>query len=61
VTTGFANNSQGAFSNEINGVGNITLGSASVPEPASLIGILGLGAFGVTTIRKRKATVKALN
>ncbi|MBD2691897.1 PEP-CTERM sorting domain-containing protein [Anabaena catenula FACHB-362] len=33
----------------------------STPEPASLIGILGLGAFGVTTLRKRKqqATVKA--
>jgi hypothetical protein len=27
---------------------------ASVPEPASLIGILGLGAFGVTSLRKRK-------
>lgn len=26
----------------------------SVPEPASLMGILGLGAFGVTTLRKRK-------
>ncbi|GAX34146.1 PEP-CTERM sorting domain-containing protein [Nodularia sp. NIES-3585] len=32
-----------------------------VPEPASLIGLLGLGAFGVTSVRKRKqqATVKA--
>lgn len=32
-----------------------------VSEPASLIGILGLGAFGVTSVRKRKqqATVKA--
>ncbi|MBG1265380.1 PEP-CTERM sorting domain-containing protein [Nostoc sp. WHI] len=26
----------------------------SVPEPASLIGILGLGAFGITSVRKRK-------
>ncbi|HLO85634.1 MAG TPA: PEP-CTERM sorting domain-containing protein [Nostocaceae cyanobacterium] len=25
-----------------------------VPEPASLIGILGLGAFGLTSLRKRK-------
>ncbi|MGM3308258.1 DUF4082 domain-containing protein [Anabaena sp. WFMT] len=35
--------------------------TTSVPEPASLIGILGLGAFGVTSLRKRKqqATVKA--
>ncbi|WP_375507295.1 DVUA0089 family protein [uncultured Nostoc sp.] len=28
--------------------------TASVPEPASLIGILGLGAFGITSVRKRK-------
>ncbi|MEA5578958.1 DUF1194 domain-containing protein [Anabaena sp. UHCC 0451] len=28
----------------------------AVPEPASLIGILGLGAFGVTSLRKRKQT-----
>ncbi|MBD2295368.1 DUF1194 domain-containing protein [Anabaena sphaerica FACHB-251] len=28
----------------------------TVPEPASLIGILGLGAFGVTSLRKRKQT-----
>ncbi|MBD2665623.1 PEP-CTERM sorting domain-containing protein [Richelia sinica] len=32
---------------------------AVVPEPASLIGVLGLGAFGVTSLRKRKATVQA--
>ncbi|GAX34498.1 hypothetical protein NIES3585_04990 [Nodularia sp. NIES-3585] len=31
----------------------------SVPEPTTLMGILGLGAFGVTSLRKRKATVKA--
>lgn len=33
----------------------------SVPEPASLMGILGLGAFGITSVRKRKhqAAVKA--
>ncbi|MEH2457629.1 DVUA0089 family protein [Nostoc sp.] len=33
----------------------------SVPEPASLIGILGLGAFGINSVRKRKqqAAVKA--
>lgn len=28
--------------------------SKSVPEPASLIGILGLGAFGITSLCKRK-------
>jgi hypothetical protein len=33
--------------------------SQSVPEPASLIGVLGLGAVGVTSLRKRKATVQA--
>ena len=35
--------------------------SKSVPEPASLIGILGLGAFGITSLCKRKhqAAVKA--
>ncbi|MEH2360570.1 MAG: DUF4082 domain-containing protein [Nostoc sp.] len=29
----------------------------AVPEPASLIGILGLGAFGITSVRKRKQLV----
>jgi hypothetical protein len=45
---------------------DFTIGSLKqvkpVPEPASLIGILGLGAFGVTSLRKRKqgtTTVKA--
>ncbi|WP_353931230.1 PEP-CTERM sorting domain-containing protein [Okeanomitos corallinicola TIOX110] len=33
--------------------------ATAVPEPASLIGILGLGAFGVTSLRKRKTAVKA--
>ncbi|MEH1964734.1 MAG: DVUA0089 family protein [Nostoc sp.] len=35
--------------------------TASVPEPASLMGILGLGAFGINSVRKRKqqAAVKA--
>ncbi|MEH2007478.1 DVUA0089 family protein [Nostoc sp.] len=35
--------------------------TASVPEPASLIGILGLGAFGITSVGKRKqqAAVRA--
>lgn len=41
---------------------SFTTASKSVPEPASLIGILGLGAFGVTSLCKRKqqqAAVKA--
>ncbi|MEH2092953.1 MAG: DUF4082 domain-containing protein [Nostoc sp.] len=29
----------------------------AVPEPTSLIGILGLGAFGITSLRKRKQLV----
>ncbi|MEH2359628.1 DVUA0089 family protein [Nostoc sp.] len=35
--------------------------TASVSEPASLMGILGLGAFGINSVRKRKqqAAVKA--
>lgn len=31
--------------------------SKSVPEPASLMGILGLGAFGITSLRKRRQQV----
>ncbi|MEH2412198.1 PEP-CTERM sorting domain-containing protein [Nostoc sp.] len=39
---------------------NVTL-TKSVPEPGSIMGILGLGAFGVTSLCKRKqqAAVKA--
>nr|WP_322718119.1 PEP-CTERM sorting domain-containing protein [Nostoc sp. ChiQUE02]MDZ8231108.1 PEP-CTERM sorting domain-containing protein [Nostoc sp. ChiQUE02] len=33
---------------------NVTYHAAAVPEPASLIGLLGLGAFGVTSKFKRK-------
>ncbi|MTJ09366.1 PEP-CTERM sorting domain-containing protein [Anabaena sp. UHCC 0204] len=42
-------------------IDNLTIGAKSVPEPASLIGILGLGAFGITSLRKRKqvSAVKA--
>jgi len=32
---------------------NVTYRNASVPEPATLIGLLGLGAFGVTSQLKR--------
>ncbi|MBE8990805.1 PEP-CTERM sorting domain-containing protein [Nostoc sp. LEGE 12450] len=28
--------------------------SKAIPEPTSLIGFLGLGAFGITSLRKRK-------
>jgi hypothetical protein len=41
---------------------SFTPASKSVPEPGSLIGILGLGAFGVTCLCKRKqqqAAIKA--
>lgn len=33
---------------------NVTYHTATVPEPTSLIGLLGLGAFGVTSKFKRK-------
>ncbi|MEH2157525.1 MAG: PEP-CTERM sorting domain-containing protein [Nostoc sp.] len=33
---------------------NVTYHTAAVPEPASLIGLLGLGAFGITSKFKRK-------
>ncbi|MEA5551388.1 PEP-CTERM sorting domain-containing protein [Anabaena cylindrica UHCC 0172] len=35
-------------------IGEVAFRQVQVPEPASIIGILGLGAFGVTTLRKRK-------
>jgi hypothetical protein len=42
-------------------IGEVAFRQVQVPEPASLIGILGLGAFGVTSLRKRKqaSAVKA--
>ncbi|MEA5605456.1 PEP-CTERM sorting domain-containing protein [Nostoc sp. UHCC 0252] len=33
---------------------NVTYHTTAVPEPTSLIGLLGLGAFGVTSKFKRK-------
>ncbi len=51
----FLGNNLGDY--QITFTGDVDL--ASVPEPASLMGILGLGAFGVTSLRKRKAAVKA--
>lgn len=35
-------------------IDDFTFNRTPVPEPTSIIGILGLGAFGVTTLRKRK-------
>lgn len=56
----FSNTNAGT---DVFGFDDMTIGSLeqvkSTPEPASLIGLLGLGAFGVTTLRKRKAAVKA--
>ncbi len=72
----FAVNAGDTFGFGINTLGN-TFGGATavisnfhapepvvptpVSEPASLVGILGLGAFGITSLRKRKqqGTVKA--
>lgn len=51
ITTGFANNSVGEFSNTITGDGNVTPGA--VPEPASLL-LLGTGLVGLRAWRKRR-------
>ncbi|MBD2775326.1 PEP-CTERM sorting domain-containing protein [Iningainema tapete] len=41
-------------------VDNVKLSSvAAVPEPASMLGILAVGAFGVTSLQKRKQQAKA--
>lgn len=41
-------------------VDNVKLSSvAAVPEPASMLGILAFGAFGVTSVHKRKQQAKA--
>ena len=55
VTTGYSNSDAGSFSNTISGVGNIT----SVPEPASVLGLLAFGAMGAGSALKRKQQQKA--
>nr|WP_225896464.1 PEP-CTERM sorting domain-containing protein [Amazonocrinis nigriterrae] len=35
-------------------IDNLTIGGKSVPEPASVMGLLALGAFGATSLGKRK-------
>lgn len=52
VQTGFGNASFGAYSTEIQGPGNITLDSISVPEPASLALV---GAALLAALGRRKA------
>lgn len=59
VTTGFGNSDAGSFSNTISGVGNITTPSTSVPEPASVLGLLAVGAMGAGSALKRKQQQKA--
>ncbi|MEH2378664.1 MAG: PEP-CTERM sorting domain-containing protein [Nostoc sp.] len=39
---------------------NVTL-TKSVPEPASIMGLLAFGAFGATSLRKRKQQQSAIN
>ncbi|WP_217358209.1 PEP-CTERM sorting domain-containing protein [Anabaena sp. UHCC 0187] len=57
----FDNSSSGNIHDNYGLVTEFSSASKSVPEPASLMGILGLGAFGVTSLRKRKqvSAVKA--
>lgn len=58
VTTGFSNSDAGTFSNTISGVGNITTPTTSVPEPASVLGLLAFGALGAASVSKRKQQQK---
>ncbi|MBW4556609.1 MAG: hypothetical protein KME59_11820 [Trichormus sp. ATA11-4-KO1] len=64
VTTGFdnSNNSFGAFSNTITGLGNITLGSipVNVPEPSSIASTIVFGLFGGGLVLKRKLKIRDL-
>ena len=57
VTTGFTNTSFGSFSNTVTGPGSIILpGSASVPEPTSIV-IYGLGACIAFVRHRRRAAI----
>ncbi|MBE9114722.1 PEP-CTERM sorting domain-containing protein [Lusitaniella coriacea LEGE 07157] len=54
VTSAFANGRTGTFTNTITGEGDITLGDVtSVPEPASVLGLLAIGAMGAGSALKR--------
>jgi len=52
VTTGFANTDFGTFSNDINGVGNVTLGAVQ-PVPFEFSPALGLGVLGGLLVAKK--------
>lgn len=56
VTTAFANTDIGSYSNNINGIGNITLGTipTGVPEPTS-VALFGLALAGLAAAQRRKA------
>lgn len=41
-------------------IDNLTIGAKSVPEPASVIGLLALGGFGATSLSKRKRQQNAI-
>lgn len=57
VTTGFANDDFGAFSNTIGGPGELIVDQTTVPEPETLLMLsLGLAALGLTR-RYQRSTV----
>ncbi|MCL1465217.1 PEP-CTERM sorting domain-containing protein [Argonema galeatum] len=57
IHIGLANG--GSTTNGYIEIDNLTIGSKSVPEPTSAIGLLGLGAIGAASMLKRKQQQKA--
>ncbi|MEH2002023.1 MAG: PEP-CTERM sorting domain-containing protein [Nostoc sp.] len=52
--TGLVDEVRVNWNNNTTVLDNVTYHTAAVPEPASLIGLLGLGAFGITSKFKRQ-------
>ncbi len=57
VTTGFANDDFGSFSNTINGPGNILLAGAAVPESGPGLISFGLTVAGLGFMRSRRKVI----